>query len=497
MKFCPNPSALGIFNDICKLTCCTALLKSPLSTRPIFPSSHEYTPLVNAHYALNAPAQPACFLRPLTASELGLAVSILTLTDDGSEQCQFGVRGGGHVPWKGAAGAEGGVTIDLAFLNGTSYDEESSTVSIMGGTKWGDVYKSLQPLGVAVPGGRADTVGVGGLLIGGGLSYFANQYGLACDNVLAFEVVLSNGTIITANGTTNTDLFRALKGGGNNFGIVTRVTLRAFEQGPLWGGLIGHSATEARAQINALVNFTSNLIKDPHAQLVTIWQHNGKTNNSFAASGLQYTLGTGSPAIFGQFLGLQRTFNTLRKTDIYDLMMETAPPPGKRAVFLTLTFRNDVRVLEHLHTLHEKATSAVRVAGVKSQDWDVITFLQPFPSTLAKASQEPGVENVLGLERMGDEDHLVYLLFLDWQHPSDDAFFHDIGYDLIHKLKVYTQEIGADSEYIYMNYAAREQNPLRGYGGENLEFIKAVARKYDPSGVFQTQVPGGFKVSAA
>jgi FAD/FMN-containing dehydrogenase len=94
------------------------------------------------------------------------------------------------MPWKNAAGAEGGITIDIALLNGTVYDDETSTASIMGGTKWGDVYKALKPLGVAVPGGRADTVGVGGLLIGGGLSYFANHYGLACDNVLSFEVAL-------------------------------------------------------------------------------------------------------------------------------------------------------------------------------------------------------------------------------------------------------------------------------------------------------------------
>ncbi|KAL4744697.1 hypothetical protein BDW72DRAFT_208805 [Aspergillus terricola var. indicus] len=422
MKICPNPSSLGVFNGICKLACV------------VVPSSHEYTTLVNAHYTLNAPTQPACFLQPQTASDLGLAISILSMADDGSEQCQFGVRGGGHMPWKGAASAEGGVTIDIALLNGTVYDEETSTASIMGGTKWGDVYKALEPLGVAVPGGRADTVGVGRLLIGGGLSYFANQYGLACDNVLSFEIVLSNGTLTTASNTTNTDLFRALKGGGNNFGIVTRVTLRAFKQGQLWGGLIGHSTTEIRAQSRALVNFTSSLNDEPHAQLVTIWQHNGKTNASFAASGLQYTLGTAQPAIFRQVLDLPMALSTLRVTGIYDLMMETAPPPGKRAVFLTLTFRNDVRVLEHLYSLLEEALLAVHAAGVGSEDWT---------------------------------------------------------------LKVYVQEIGADSEYIYMNYAARYQNPLRGYGKENVEFIKAVARKYDPLEVFQRQVPGGFKVSSA
>ena len=187
---------------------------------------------------------------------------------------------------------------------------------------------------------------------------------------------------------------------------MTRVTLRAFKQGRLWGGLIGHTPSEIPAQNKALVNFTSNLINDPHAQLVTIWQYNGKTNTSFAASGLQHALGMENPAIFGQFIDLPRTFSTLRVTDIYDLMMETAPPPGRRAVFLTLTFRNDVRVLKHLYVLHEAITSSARVAGLKSDDWDVISFLQPFPAILAQTSRVSGMENVLGLDRMGDEDHL-------------------------------------------------------------------------------------------
>jgi FAD/FMN-containing dehydrogenase len=70
----------------------------------------------------------------------------------------------------------------------------------MGGAKWGDVYKTLQPYGVAVTGGRSDTVGVGGFIIGGGLSYFGNKYGLACDNVLNFEVSCSKLTLALANG---------------------------------------------------------------------------------------------------------------------------------------------------------------------------------------------------------------------------------------------------------------------------------------------------------
>ncbi|KAL5340591.1 hypothetical protein BJX70DRAFT_396574 [Aspergillus crustosus] len=434
MKFCVNPVIPRVFYDVCRLTCCTALLNSALSPQLVLPSASQYQVLINHHYTTNAPLEPACFFQPQSPEQVGQAASILVESDDGSAECQFAIRGGGHTPFKGAAGVEGGVTIDLAMLNKTVYDAETATVEIMAGAKWGDVYKTLKPYGVAVTGGRSDSVGVGGLIIGGGWSYFAPQYGLACDNVVSFEVVLSNGALTTANATTNPALFKALKGSGNNLGILTRVTLRAFPQGPLWGGLIIHPASSIPSQITALVNFTPRLAVDPHANLVTIWQYNGKSNASFAASGLQYTLGTQveNTNIFDEFLALEQDVNTLRVTDIYDLMMETAPPAGQRAVFLTLTFKNDKRVLEKLAGLHEGAVEFVKGRGVGSGNWDVITFLQPFPAVLEKVSRESAAAvgggnenrgNVLGLERMGGEDHLLYLAFLDWTDPSDDDFF--------------------------------------------------------------------------
>ncbi|KAL4882296.1 hypothetical protein BJY04DRAFT_207140 [Aspergillus karnatakaensis] len=505
MRFCANSRTPRVFQDVCR---CTALLNSILAPQLVLPSSSHYQSLVNHHYTLNAPLQPGCFFQPKSSEQVGLGVSILVEADDGSPECQFAIRGGGHTPFMGAAGVEGGVTIDLAMMSQTIYDPTTSTVSIMTGARWGDVYTTLKPLGVAVTGGRSDSVGVGGLIIGGGWSYFAPQHGLACDNVVNFEIVLSNGTPTTANKTHNPLLFRALKGSGNNLGILTRVTLRAFPQGPLWGGIILHPATAIPSQITAIVNFTPALEVDPHANLVTIWQHKHDAENDvgFAASGLQHTLATADAEIFNEFLTIERSGDTLRVADIYDLMMETAPPPGMRAVFLTLTFRNEARVLEKLAELHEEAVKSVKAGKVVSEEWDVISFLQPFPAVLEKVSREARARggggnmdggNVLGLERMGGEDHLLYLLFLDWLDEADDDLFHDLGYDLIDKLKAYTQEIGADSDYVYMNYAGRDQNPLKGYGDDNLQFIAAMARKYDPIEVFQRQVPGGFKVSKA
>ncbi|KAL4783787.1 hypothetical protein BJX76DRAFT_348341 [Aspergillus varians] len=296
----------------------------------------------------------------------------------------------------------------------------------------------LKPHGVAVAGGRSDSAGVGGLII------------------------------------------EALKVSGSNLGTVTKVELRAFPQGPLWGG------------ITALVNFTSNLANNPHAMLVTIWQNSGQANASFAASSLQYKLGVKDAPIFSEFLAIPQTFSSLRVTDIYDLMMETAPPPGKRALFFTLTFRNEARVLERLRYLQEEAASTMTSSGVRSEDWDVVRFLQPFPSILGKTISFHSWKG-----KQVSRKWVLYLLFLSWGNEADDILFHDIGYETIDKLKAYTREISADSDFIYMNYAGREQNPLRGYGEGNFGWINAMARKYDPIGVFQRQVPGGFKVSGA
>ncbi|KAL2832882.1 hypothetical protein BDW59DRAFT_180510 [Aspergillus cavernicola] len=505
MRVCINPGNTlgGLFQDVCRLTCCTALLNSPLSPHLIFPSSPQFQPLVNAHYAINTPLHPACFLQPQSTSQVSLAVSILVSADDGSPSCQFAIRGGGHTPWKGAAGVEGGVTIDMALMNETVYRPETGTVEIMAGARWGTVYQALRSFGVAVTGGRSDSVGVAGLVMGGGLSYFAPEFGLACDNVVSFEIVLSTGKVTTATQTSNPDLFRALKGSGPNFGIITQISLRAFAQGPnLWGGVISHEESAIPGQITALVNFTSHLAGDLHANLVTIWQYNGKSNASLVASGVSYSVpvvvGHGShqpPSIFREIVDLPQTFSTLRETDIHDLMMETAPPPGKRALFLTLTFQNEARVLERLLSEHRWSVAAVVDSRGSSEDWDAISFLQPFPAVFGKVGKERG-GNVLGLEGM-DGDHLLYLLFLSWDSPADDSLFHDIGYGLIRNLKAYTKEVNADSDYIYMNYAGRDQNPLRGYGEDNLKWIAAMAKKYDPIGVFQTQARGGFKVSAA
>jgi FAD/FMN-containing dehydrogenase len=101
---------------------------------------------------------------------------------------KFAIRSGGHSPSPFAANTDDGVLIDTSLLSIKEYNAKDQTVKIGTGLKWGDVYSYLDQYQVTVVGGRVLDVGVGGLILGSGLSYLSDLYGMACDNVVNFEV---------------------------------------------------------------------------------------------------------------------------------------------------------------------------------------------------------------------------------------------------------------------------------------------------------------------
>ena len=90
----------------------------------------------------------------------------------------------------------------------------------------------------------------------------------------------------------------------------------------------------------------------------------------------------------------------------------------------------------------------------------------------------------------------VFQINLAWQRPQDDGLFDSVGQGMVDQLDAYARSIGAHNDYIYLDYAYETQNPLASYGPENLAKIRAAAAKYDPQGVFQYMVPGGYKINA-
>lgn len=206
----------------------------------------------------------------------------------------------------GASNSPGGVTVELLNLDSVTLSENKSSVSVSIGATWDTVYEKLDPLNISVAGGRVAGVGVGGLTLGGGISYFGPRYGWTCNQAISFEVVLANGSVVEASENQNPDLWWGLRGGSNNFGIVTRVDLVTFEQGLLWSDTTFNSLSvvDDQAKIYSKLMAADNY--DENASFLTGWAYSAAEGLTVALNQLVYTkpAGNATPAFYKDVLSL-------------------------------------------------------------------------------------------------------------------------------------------------------------------------------------------------
>jgi FAD/FMN-containing dehydrogenase len=148
---------------------------------------------------------------------------------------EVAVRGGAH-NGGGLGSVDDGLVIDLSAMRGVRVDPERRTAVALGGSLVGDVDHATHAFGLAAPFGIIGTTGVGGLTLGGGLGHLTRKLGLSIDNLIAADVVLADGSFVTASEDEHEDLFWALRGGGGNFGVVTAFTFRLSPVHTIIGG---------------------------------------------------------------------------------------------------------------------------------------------------------------------------------------------------------------------------------------------------------------------
>jgi len=145
------------------------------------------------------------------------------------------VRGGGH-NGAGLGVCDGGLVIDLSGRRGIRVNPKQRTVEVESGCTLGDLDHATHAFGLAVPGGIIGTTGVSGLTLGGGHGYLTRKFGLTIDNLLEADMVLADGSFVTANADENEDLYWAIRGGGGNFGVITSFTFKAHPVSTVYAG---------------------------------------------------------------------------------------------------------------------------------------------------------------------------------------------------------------------------------------------------------------------
>ncbi|MDQ6742277.1 MAG: FAD-dependent oxidoreductase [Candidatus Dormibacteraeota bacterium] len=196
--------------------------------------------------------RPSAIVRCAEAADVVAAVNCARVNG-----LPLSVKGGGHSV-AGTAVCDGGVMVDLSPMKGVRVDPDRRVALAEPGLTLGEFDSATQSFGLATTTGVVSMTGIAGLTLGGGIGWLNGRYGLACDNLIAADVVTADGRLLTASETEHEELFWALRGGGGNFGVVTSFIYRVHPVAAVLGGGVTYPPLQARDALRFYHEFASN-----------------------------------------------------------------------------------------------------------------------------------------------------------------------------------------------------------------------------------------------
>ncbi|CAI0649187.1 unnamed protein product [Colletotrichum noveboracense] len=449
-----------------------------------------YNSFVGSYWSANqAAVRPWCVFKPSQAAQVSVFVLLSRLT-----QCPFASKSGGHAAMAGASSAQDGITVSFMNMTDIKLSDDKKIASIEPGNIWGDVYRELTKSDVTVIGGRLYNIGVGGLTTGGGISYFSNEHGWACDNVESYDLVIATGAVIRVSATTYSDLFWALRGGGNNFGLVVNFNLKTtpLPGGKMWGGRRTYTENNFDKVAEAFHNIVVNSEQDNKAGLWHVWMYAFETKMTVPT--LYYSEPNGShAAIFDEFNKIPAYDDATQDHILAEFAAQgmNDTPPGLHEVYYVISTKADLSLQNWAKDLYFKEVMAVaNISGiVPALTMQGITIPQ-----LKKMRNNGG--NALGLN-VDDGPLYIIQMAVMWADEKDSEAVYRFASNLLEKISNEAKKRGLYNDFVYMNYASQYQDVVSSYGKDNKDRLKSISAKYDPNGVFQKLQPGYFKLDRA
>ncbi len=387
-------------------------------------------------------------------------------------ELEVAVRAGGHSVI-GRSLCDDGLVLDLRGMCDVDVDPGRRVARVGGGTIWAQVDLATQVHGLATTGGRVSTTGVGGLTLGGGSGWLERKHGLACDNLVAAELVTAEGELVRATEDENRELLWALRGGGGSFGVVTELEFRLHPVGPeVMAGLVLHPAERGRE----LLRLFRDVMLDAPEELGLAFAFITAPPEPDLPKELH-----GKPAVMiaGMYAGpLAEGEQALREirefgpaaadffapTGYADFQCSIDDPPGYRNYWTA----------ENVADLPDEAIDALAARAAEIPPGPSQLFIVPWGGAVRRVGAEHS-------PLAGREAGFIVHPLLLWEDPADDERCRALGRAIRDGMRRWS--IGATYPNFLGEEGADRMGAAFGSSGERLAAVKA---EWDPKGVFRT-----------
>ncbi|OHE92859.1 hypothetical protein CORC01_11865 [Colletotrichum orchidophilum] len=417
----------------------------------------------------------ALVIKPKSAHDVSAAIRFAT-----KHNIPFTTCGGGHST-AGTSSSDGGMVIHLGHLRDVTVDAGKRLVTYGGGCTWKDVDNETWKHSLATVGGTVSHTGVGGLVLGGGQGLLSGLHGLAVDCLVEVEVVLADGSIVTASETENADLFWALRGAGASFGIVTRFTSEVFPQGRVWYGALMFASSKLPDLLTWANEFVEKM--DGKQVLIMGFAYGPPGPDAKPLIVVQpFHNGTGQEATGGIFKGLLEAGPLLNMTSEMDYpaantLLDELQGPGARRLMggtnVTAPFELEKweEMSREFYSRVDEETAAGNdmhgsILAVEIYNKDKVVNV-PFGAT---AYSNRGT-------------YFDCMVLTCWTDPAKDGMIRSWNRALSVKIKGenHTGESGGVGQY--NNYASSDVGVKEGFG-QNAKRLVELKSRYDPENRF-------------
>ncbi|KAI0465853.1 FAD-binding domain-containing protein [Xylaria cf. heliscus] len=457
----------------------------------ILPGSEEYKQANGSYFSeFENELEPWCIAKPSDISQVQNLITTLR-PHVLSRHCRVAIRGAGHTPFPGSSNVQDGVTIDMRRLNGITLNEDKSIVEIGVGKTGTTVYTELERHSLTVPGGRVGRIGVTRFILGGkGLSIFSTRTGFACDSVTEFQIVLASSEIVCANDQQNSDLLWALKGGLNNFGVVTSFKMKTIKARDIWGGITYYVPGAFAKLLEEACDFVENETDEDAHIMCSIGYGFGQQAVSCV---MYHTRGEENPISLQRFTSIEPQIPemcSMRTSTQLEFSEELSKffSDGLRQYWASITIHADVSLMKLFHDIWQET-----LAQIKDAQGFIFSFgFHPLTKTLLENSEKAGSNAAAILPSEGP----LFVLLVNpvWELPDDDQRIFEAEGNLMSELRAISLERGLLHRYIFTNYGFGGDDVLSGYGEQSVAKLVATSKRVDPLGMFQKGFPGGFKL---